>query len=188
MRWLYGLLVAAALALAAAAALIGFIRLGKRTYELLPPAERGAPVALSLQAADGSSWSIETLRGRVLVVDVWASWCGPCVISLPELNQLQVELAPEGLQVIGLSVDEGGWETLHPFLAERPWLRYTVAVPRDGARLHDTLSYHPGLGAVAALPTTFLLDRRGRVAYKHVGAVTRDDLRPPLEKLLSEDR
>jgi len=186
MRWRFWILMTLVIAVAAVGSLYGFIRLGKRTYELLPPQRRGAPVSLRWIDAAGSITGFERLRGKVLAVDVWASWCGPCITSLPQLNALRQELEPRGFEVVGLSVDEDGWETLRPFLAQRPWLQYRVGTPLDSARLHDTLSYLPGLGAVAALPTTFLLDQHGRVAYKHVGMLTASDLRPSILQLLGE--
>lgn len=119
------------------------------------------------------------LKGRVIVLDFWASWCAPCKASFPELGRLQEELGPRGLVVLGVSVDEKR-SAYQSFLKRHPQPFPTV---RDAS--------HQLAAAVKVprMPTSYLIDRRGVVRHVHEGFhgdVTVRELRAQLIALLDE--
>ena len=119
------------------------------------------------------------LRGKVLVLDFWASWCGPCARSFPVLDALQKQHGHEMLEVIAVSVDEkaGPMET---FLKKHP---VSFAVVRDARQKLVAKA------DVKAMPTTFVIDRKGKVRFVHSGfdeGKTQKELGTQIETLLKE--
>jgi thiol-disulfide isomerase/thioredoxin len=108
---------------------------------------------------DGKPLSLETSRGKVTLINFWATWCPPCRAEIPDLTELQGRYAGK-LQILGLSVDEDTPANLKKFVAASG-INFPVAlVPPEVSELY---------GGVPALPTSFLLDTQGRVVQKHVG-------------------
>ena len=121
--------------------------------------------------------SLESLRGSVTYLDFWASWCGPCRLSLPALDALYQELAPEGLKVVAVSVDVVEEDALD-FLK-----RYAVSYPV----VIDTEGEAPKTYDVGGMPSGYLIDRDGRVRSVHVGFKRGDEveLREEIKALLA---
>ena len=115
--------------------------------------------AFTLRDLDGREVSPASLRGKVVIVNFWATWCGPCRAEIPDLVALQ-EKYKDTLQVIGISEDEAGVEVVKRFAAEHR-VNYPVAMTTP-----DVEKLFPG---ISALPTSFILDRESRVVQKHVG-------------------
>jgi thiol-disulfide isomerase/thioredoxin len=111
---------------------------------------------------DGRPISMASLRGKVVIVNFWATWCGPCRAEVPDLVALQ-EKYKDSLQVIGISEDEAGVEVVKRFAAEHR-INYPVVMMTP-----ELEKLFPGIGA---LPTSFILDRESRVVQKHVGMLT----------------
>ncbi|MEM7223144.1 MAG: redoxin family protein [Pseudomonadota bacterium] len=109
----------------------------------------------------GRNVSLAKFRGRVVLLNFWATWCAPCVEEMPQLNNLQARLRDEGLAVVTVSIDQGGAATVKPFLAQHR-LRYLKAYLDPGSTLMHKLG---GRG----LPTTVLIDKQGRVVGKMQG-------------------
>jgi len=128
--------------------------------------------------ADNPSAQLSQFQGKVLYVDFWASWCGPCAQSFGFLNTLQTQHKDQGLQIIGVNVDEeaGAAET---FLGLHP-AEFTVLADTSKQCVKDF--------AVEAMPSSYLVDRQGIVQHIHRGfrAGETDDLRAVLEKLLAD--
>lgn len=103
--------------------------------------------------------SLEALRGKVVYLDFWASWCGPCRLSFPQLEALRQELGPRGFEVLAVNVDEFEDDAL-AFLDEMP---VTYPVVRDAA------AESPARYGILGMPTGFLLDRQGVVKRVHQG-------------------
>lgn len=112
-----------------------------------------------LPGPDGAGVKLSALRGKVVYLDFWASWCGPCRQSFPWMNELQARLGPRGLQVLGVNLDAKQAEAKR-FLADVP-ARFQLAFDEKGAT--------PRLFGVKGMPTSVLIDREGRIAGIHAG-------------------
>ncbi len=119
---------------------------------LEPPAP--AP-GTAFQDADGRATSLEAFRGRVVLLNFWATWCAPCIREMPSLDRLQAKLGGEGLTVAAVSEDFAGLEVVTPFFKRLGLANLEVYLDPDG-----TLSRAAG---IAGLPTTLLIDREGRL-------------------------
>ncbi len=134
--------------------------------------------AISVTDADGRVWTNSDLEGRLVVLNFWATWCPPCREEMPILSEMQERYGDEGLTVIGISVDEEGWEVVRPFIDDMS-LNFPVAVA-DAA-------IERGFGPVTSLPTTYFAHRDGTVHSKQVGSMTSARLTGIIEGLLERD-
>lgn len=141
------------------------------------PSEGSVP-EFAVTDLDGGRWSSENLRGQVMVVNFWATWCAPCRIEVPSLQALHEDYADRGVVVLGLSADVTGEDAVRRYLEERG-VTYPVAMA-DGA-------VRRAFGGVNALPTTFVIDRRGVVRHRVVGLFASPALRAAVGRLAAED-
>ena len=135
--------------------------------------------AVSLPALSGSGdISLESLRGKVVYVDFWASWCGPCRVSFPILENLATELGPEGFEVLAINVDEVE-EDAQQFLSDMP-VSYLVVRDAEGVS--------PQAYGIMGMPTGYLIDREGVIREIHQGfrKSDGDELRAEIVMLLKE--
>jgi peroxiredoxin len=129
----------------------------------------------ALKDADGRVVHLSDYRGKVVLLDFWATWCGPCKIEIPWFMEFQRKDQGRGLVVLGVSMDDEGWEVVKPFVA-RQKMNYRVLIGNDQtAQLY---------GGIDALPTTFLIDREGKIADVHVGLADRKEFENGIEQLL----
>lgn len=140
------------------------------------PKDRHALVDLAFPQLNGGSWRLSDHRGEVVLLNYWASWCGPCRQETPGLIQLSRDYRYKGLSIVGVSMDEGGKPAVEGFLSEFH-MPYPVLMP-------DLAS--PSAPAIEALPTTVLVDRNGLVAKSYVGAVREAVFRADVDRLLAE--
>jgi peroxiredoxin/YHS domain-containing protein len=128
----------------------------------IPPTfPRPAP-AFSLKALDGAPLSNESLKGKVVLLDFWATWCAPCIKSMPELQALHRKYADRGFAVVGISIDEGGPAKVKKFVASKK-ITYPIALDSEKNPAWDAYR-------VKAVPAAFLLDRQGRIIAQWTGA------------------
>lgn len=133
--------------------------------------------AFTVTTLDGTPVSDSTLRGRVVLVNFWATWCLPCRAEMPLLQAMANRHKEAGLVVLGLSVDRTTPESVQQWLRERS-ITYPVAmVGRDAEQ---------AFGGVQGYPTSVLLDRTGQVRYKVLGPLAMASLEPAVRRLLSE--
>jgi cytochrome c biogenesis protein CcmG, thiol:disulfide interchange protein DsbE len=132
------------------------------------PGER-AP-AFALPTAAGETLALERLRGQVVYVDFWASWCGPCRRSFPWMNEMNRKYAAKGLAIVAINVDKKRADA-ERFLAQIP-AEFTVVFDAPGAV--------PAAYAVKGMPSSYLIDANGRVAVVEQGF--RDESRAVLEE------
>jgi thiol-disulfide isomerase/thioredoxin len=125
----------------------------------------------------GDTLTMASLRGRVVLVNIWATWCGPCRAEMPALQQLSEAFKAEGMVLLGLSVDRGADAQVDAFLAEHG-ITYPVAIV--GANVVAAL------GGVRGYPTSVLVDREGVVRHTVMGPVAPLTLRPAIQRLLAE--
>lgn len=131
--------------------------------DVVAPNRREDASAVAWMDADGARHSLAELRGKVVLVDVWATWCPPCRRSLPEVAELQRKGGGDYM-VLALSVDKNGWKDVQPYLAEHPELGLQAGVPDGSAGLRP-------FGSVRAIPTTFVIDRQGRIRTRWSGFI-----------------
>lgn len=124
--------------------------------------------------------SLSEYRGKVVYLDFWASWCGPCLVSLPLLEELRREFSPRDFQVLAVNLDDDPSKARR-FLDKRP-----VGYPSA----HDPKGAVPGRFGVETMPTSYLIDRQGVVRHVHPGFRKADieDLRQRVRALVGEGR
>jgi thiol-disulfide isomerase/thioredoxin len=125
-------------------------------------ADAGSPAPQSfLGGKDGATTTLQTFRGKVVLVNFWATWCAPCIKELPSLVSLQAKLGGAGFTVLALSEDLKGWPVIAPFLAQHGIAGLPV--------LHDPQGAASRALKVAGLPTSVLFDRDGHELGRLVG-------------------
>jgi len=180
------LLRPSALSLAAALSLLSEINLSSSSSlrAETPAASAAAPSELpifgvspawSLVTLDGKPIGRDELKGKTVVVDFWATWCGPCIHEIPGYVALQKKYAERGLVIVGVSVDRKGESVVPPF-AKKMSINYPLALA--------TPEVLAAFGGIEAIPTTLLIDREGKIRHRKVGAMDTADYEKLLVPLL----
>lgn len=131
----------------------------------------------TLNDAHGSEIKLSDYRGKVVLLNFWATWCGPCKAEIPWFVEFESKYRNSGLVVLGVSMDDDGWKSVLPYLA-RMKVNYRMVLGRD------TVSAK--YGGVESLPQTVLIDREGRVALTHVGLTSKSNYEAEILQLLSK--
>ena len=119
-----------------------------------------ATPGFSLKDANGQVVRPADYRGKVVLLDFWATWCGPCKIEIPWFMDFERQFKDQGFAVVGVSMDEDGWTAIKPY-AQNMKMNYRILLGND-----DVSTAYGGLDS---LPTTLLIDRQGKIASVHVG-------------------
>jgi thiol-disulfide isomerase/thioredoxin len=140
---------------------------GSAEPKLAPP--------LTLEYVDGSgTFSLEAQKGKVVLVDIWATWCAPCISELPHLQELSESYDPDEFAMVGIVLESGDREEILDFIQERS-ITYTNLLGKDGTKE----SFGPFLG----FPTKYLIDKDGYVLKRYMGVVG-DQVAQDVEKLV----
>src|SRR5205807_2034267 len=134
----------------------------------------------ALKDVDGKTVRLSDYRGKVVLLDFWATWCGPCKIEIPWFMEFEQQLKDRGFAVVGVSMDEDGWGVVKPYLQEMK-INYRILLGNEqvGAIY----------GGVDSLPTTFLIDRQGKIASVHIGLDRgKEDFKNDIVRLLDAPR
>ena len=144
--------------------------------DFCPANAKKANLDFTLSDMHGRSVKLSDYQGKVILLDFWATWCGPCRIEIPHFVELQKKYGPEGLVVLGFSVDDTV-ERLKPFASEFD-MNYPVLVGLGRDDVRDAL------GPIWAMPTTLLISRDGRICRRNTGIQGKDKYERDIRALL----
>ena len=156
-------------------ALLAYQR-SRGSIRLVTPERAAVADDLQVRGPGGDVWELREHRGEVLLLNLWASWCGPCRREVPRLSRLQAEFADDGLRIWAINAESFSGAELRR-AAEQLSIDYPVAEPVHGLE---------ALGGGEVLPYIWLIDRQGRVRARHGGLTRESALRRACRKLLSE--
>jgi peroxiredoxin len=140
----------------------------------MPPVLPRVATALKLKSLDGSAASLADYKGKVVLVDWWATWCVPCVAAMPDVQKLHVKYADKGFTAVGISIDEEGAKKVKPFIEKR---KFSYPILLDEAGEWKTWG-------VRAIPAMFLVDRDGQIVKQWTGKVDKKELEKAVVDLL----
>ena len=150
---------------------------GPAAVSVQPAGKRSTAASFALKDANGRDVKLADYRGKVVLLNFWATWCGPCKVEIPWFIEFENKYQDQGLAVLGVSMDEDGWNAVRPYM-EAKKMNYPVML---GDR-HIAAVY----GRIDALPTTFLIDRSGNLAAKYIGVANRSHYEAEIVRLLGE--
>jgi peroxiredoxin len=130
----------------------------------------------NLPDMSGRSYKLSDLKGKVVILDFWATWCPPCRRGIPDFNSLYKEYQGKGVEIIGIALDEGGREEVVKGMAE-----YSITI--DYSVLIGNAEVSRLYGGIEAIPTTFILDQEGRISAKYVGLQEKAIFETKLKKM-----
>jgi peroxiredoxin len=140
--------------------------------------EGGRKAAPDFTLIDANSRPVKPsdYKGKVVLLNFWASWCGPCKTEIPWFIEFEKTYKDRGFETLGVSMDENGWQAVSPFVKQTA-VNYPVVIGNDQvAQLY---------GGIDALPSTFLIDRDGRIAAVHRGLVGKHDYEGEILQLIA---
>jgi thiol-disulfide isomerase/thioredoxin len=129
-----------------------------------------------LQTLDGKNLKLSDLRGKAVLLNFWATYCGPCKIEMPWFVELQKEYGPQGFQIVGVANDDASTADIAKF-AKEMGINYPILIGKDSV----SDSYK-----VSVLPTTFFLDRDGKLIAREFGLVSRSVFVDHIKKAMSQ--
>ncbi len=155
------------------------IRKSRRPTPSTQPATTGARIApdFALQSLDGKTVHLSDFRGKAILLNFWATWCEPCKVEMPWIVDLQKEYASQGLQVVGVAMDDAGPDEIAKFTHEMG-VNYPIVIGKD--EVAD--SY----GGLPFLPTTFYIGRDGKIVDKVLGIKGRGEIEDDIKKALAQ--
>jgi thiol-disulfide isomerase/thioredoxin len=139
------------------------------------PIKIGAPAPkLVLKDLEGHTVDLESLKGKVVIVDFWATWCEPCQIMIPWLEEFHNRYASQGLEIVGVSMDDD-IKDVKPF-ADKAKMNYPILFGNDAIA--------DAWGGVFGLPTSFMIDRQGKIRATHQGLIGKDVIEKDIRSML----
>lgn len=152
-------------------------QLDPQSAELYPAQQEAEARDFEVTLIDGESFKLSNQQGKVVLLNIWATWCAPCREEVPDFVELYDRYKDEGLEILGVSIDKQGESVVKPFMEEYD-VNYPVVI--DRGTIMD--KYGPTMG----IPTTYVIGREGNLEYFAVGALTNEELEPRLKELLNK--
>ena len=176
-RWAIATVSAVALALLTLNADLPWEHLDASGTSACPADAKPANLNFTLKDLNDKEVALTSLKNKVLLIDFWATWCGPCKIEIPWFIEFQNKYGKDGLQVVGVSVDDT-LDKLKPFAAEMK-MNYLVLQGLG----HDDMQ--DAFGPIFGIPVTVLVSRDGRICGRHVGLSSKDSFEREIKALLA---
>jgi thiol-disulfide isomerase/thioredoxin len=129
----------------------------------------------SLESLDGPNMRLSDLRGKAVLLNFWATWCGPCKIEMPWFVDLQKQYGPQGLQIVGVAMDDASKQDIAKF-AKDMGVNYPILIGKEAVG--------DQYGGVPALPETFLIGRDGKIVDKIIGLRGKSEIEDSIKKAL----
>ncbi|HUK89819.1 MAG TPA: redoxin family protein, partial [Blastocatellia bacterium] len=126
---------------------------------------------------DGSKLDFQAQRGKVLVIDFWATWCVPCMSEIPMFNSFSKDYKDRGVEIIAPSTDAEGAAKVKPFVKQHN-MEYSIATADE--------STAKAFGVGEVLPVTLIVDKQGRIRFSHTGITEKDKLQSEIDQLVKE--
>ena len=167
-------------AVAAAAMLYFASHMAHRSGEEVPHLLGKSTVApdFTLPTLDGKDMRLSDLRGKAVLLNFWATWCGPCKIETPWLVELQKQYGSQGLQVVGIAMDDSGKDDIEKF-AKDMGVNYPVLLGKEAVG--------DAYGGVPALPESFFIGRNGKIVERIIGLKGRGEIEDAIKKALNTE-
>jgi thiol-disulfide isomerase/thioredoxin len=164
-------------ALVAAAMLYFGFHMARRSA---PPAitKSGPAPDFTLQSLDGKSMRLSDFRGKAVLLNFWATWCGPCKIEMPWFIELQKQYQAQGLQIVGVAMDDSSKEDIAKF-AQEMGVNYPVLIGKEAVG--------DAYGGVPALPESFFIGRDGKIVDKIIGLKGKSEIEDSIKKALNTE-
>ena len=147
---------------------LSFLNSGGTVLASAPASNTSTLEFTPFKTLDGAPLSPDSWKGKVVVLNYWATWCIPCRQEIPEFNKMATELGPGGVEVVGISMDEDGAEPVREFLKQNP-MKYSIGL---------------GSGSPGPLPVTVVLDKAGATVQRFDGFTKPEAIRAAIQKAL----
>ena len=146
---------------------------------LKPESSRKQAPGFDLKDSTGKAVKLADYKGKVVLLNFWATWCGPCKVEIPWFIDFETRYKDQGFAVLGVAMDDEGWSIVKPYIDQKK-INYRILMGTDPvAQLY---------GGVESLPTTFVLDRDGRIAGVHIGLVSKSEYENDIKQLLGQKK
>jgi peroxiredoxin len=156
--------------------LIAFLPSFLSAGDIADRGSRKAAPQFTKSDSKGTAIRLADFKGKVVLLNFWATWCHGCQTEIPWFIAFQNQFIREGLAVVGVSMDDDGWKSVTPFVAEKK-MNYSVVIGDEGlGKLYN----------LGAMPQTVLIDREGRIAVSYSGVVDRAKCEADIRALLGE--
>ena len=132
----------------------------------------------TLETMEGTSFTLSEQKGKIVILNIWATWCAPCREEIPDFMEIQEEME-EHLLFVGVSVDEKGWDVVVPF-AEEFEINYPIVL--------DDGTVSEKYGPIMGIPMSFIINEEGDVAYVIPGMIRKELLQRTLEEMIAENQ
>lgn len=154
-------------------------RLDPASSPLYPAQKEAQATDFQVTLLSGETFRLSDQKGKVVLMNIWATWCPPCRDETPDLVDLYNKYKDQGYVTLGVSIDEQGESVVRPFMEEYD-VTYPMYIDKDGTIMDK---YGPTMG----IPTTYIIGREGNLRYFAVGALTKKELEPRIKELLAEE-
>jgi peroxiredoxin len=155
--------------------LVSILVMAEKPSTLILAKSRKSAPDFTLRDSAGTAVKLSDYRGMIVLLDFWATWCHGCMTEIPWYIEFQKKYRARGLMVIGVSMDDDGWKSVKPFIAEHD-VNYPVVIGNENLAKQY---------AVEQMPVTLLIDETGRIAESHSGVVNKEAFEADIRTLLS---